>query len=82
MRNASLKVCALTRSELEAVRAEANFTEDQAKIFDLLNRDDHTDVGIMLELGLSPRHYYRVKKITCEKVGRIAKEKGYLFVLN
>ena len=76
-----IKVSALTKKELERIKAEANFTELQLKIFEELNRDEVYDVGIMTKLGLSQREYYEVKKITVDKVIRIALELGYTFAI-
>lgn len=78
MRNVVVKISALTKSELETVRSEANFTAEQNKMYDLLNLDVHTDAGIMLVMGLSPRRYYKIKKIVCDKTDRIAREKGFI----
>ena len=76
-----IKVSALTKKEYEAVKSLANFTELQAKIYEELNRDEVYDVGIMTKLGLSQREYYEVKKITVDKVIRIALELGYTFAI-
>ena len=76
-----IKVSALTKKEFEKIKAEANFTELQLKIFEELNRDEVYDVGIMTKLGLSQREYYEVKKITVDKVIRIALELGYTFAI-
>lgn len=78
MRNVVVKISALTKSELETVRSEANFTAEQNKMYDLLNLDVHTDAGIMLVMGLSPRRYYKIKKIVCDKTDRIARENGFI----
>lgn len=77
MRNVVVNISALTKSELESIRSEANFTSEQGRMYDLLNQDLHTDAGIMLIMGLSPRRYYKIKKIVCDKTDRIAQEKGY-----
>lgn len=76
-----IKVSALTKKEFERIKAEANFSELQLKIFEELNRDEVYDVGIMTKLGLSQREYYEVKKITVDKVIRIALELGYTFAI-
>lgn len=76
-----IKVSALTKKEYETVKSLANFTELQAKIYEELNRDEVYDVGIMTKLGLSQREYYEVKKITVDKVIRIALELGYTFAI-
>ena len=81
MRYTRLKVCALTRSELQAIREEANLTAEEEKLLDLLNKGDRTDVGMMLDLGVTHHHYYRLKKVLCAKVDRIARAKGYGFIV-
>jgi hypothetical protein len=68
---------ALTKSELEAVIAAANFTQDQAMIFKEMNTDLLYDIGIMAKLGIPPRRYYDTKRITVDKTERILKELGY-----
>lgn len=56
------------------MRQNANFTEDQEAVFDMLNQDKYYDVGIMNTLGMSNRRYYDVKKVVLKKVDRISKE--------
>ena len=68
------KISSLTKSELELVRDNANFTEEQAAVFDKLNEDKYIDVGIMNTLGMSNRRYYDVKKVVMKKIDRISKE--------
>jgi hypothetical protein len=72
-----IRVNALTKSELEAVIAAANFTQDQAKIFNELNADLLYDIGIMAKLGIPPRRYYDTKRITVDKTERVLIELGY-----
>jgi hypothetical protein len=81
VRNIRFSFDALTKNETEAIRAEANFTEEQERIFTALGRGLLNDEGIMLSLNLSPRHYYRSKRIVCDKTDRIAREKGYIYAL-
>lgn len=69
-----MKISDLTRSELELVRNNANFTEEQAAVFDKLNEDKYIDLGIMNTLGMSNRRYYDVKKVVMKKIDRISKE--------
>lgn len=64
----------LTRSELELVRNNANFTEEQSAVFEQLNNDKYIDIGIMNALGMSNRRYYDVKKVVMKKIDRISKE--------
>jgi hypothetical protein len=56
------------------VRNNANFTEEQAAVFDKLNEDKYIDIGIMNTLGMSNRRYYDVKKVVMKKIDRISKE--------
>lgn len=81
VRNTKISFDALTKTESEAIRAEANFTDEQERIFTAMGRGSLTDEGIMLSLNLSPRHYYRTKRIVCDKTDRIAREKGYIYAL-
>lgn len=67
-------ISSLTRSELELVRQNANFTEDQEAVFDMLNQDKYYDIGIMNTLGMSNRRYYDVKRVVMKKIDRISKE--------
>jgi hypothetical protein len=67
----------LTKSELEAVIAAANFTPDQAMIFKEMNTDLLYDIGIMAKLGIPPRRYYDTKRITVDKTERVLIELGY-----
>ena len=64
----------MTRSELELVRNNANFTEEQSAVFEQLNSDKYIDIGIMNALGMSNRRYYDVKKVVMKKIDRISKE--------
>jgi hypothetical protein len=68
------KISSLTKSELELVRDNANFTEEQAAVFEKLNEDKYIDMGIMNTLGMSNRRYYDVKKVVLKKIDRISKE--------
>lgn len=72
-----IRINALTKSELEAVIAAANFTQDQAMIFKEMNTDLLYDIGIMAKLGIPPRRYYDTKRITVDKTERVLKELGY-----
>lgn len=72
-----VRINALTKSELEAVIAAANFTPDQAMIFKEMNTDLLYDIGIMAKLGIPPRRYYDTKRITVDKTERVLIELGY-----
>lgn len=76
-----IKLSALTKREYELIKAEANFTPMQLRIYEELNRDEVYDVGIMTNLGLSQREYYEIKKIVVDKVKRLAPVLGFEFVL-
>lgn len=82
MRNNRVSISALTKRELEEVRAAANFSVEQAAIFDELNRDDLYDIGIIMKLGIPAHKYYKLKGITVDKCERIVTELGYLHALN
>lgn len=77
MTNNRVQVNALTRSEITAVIAAANFTSDQEAIFNELNADTLYDIGIMAKLGIPPRRYYDTKRMTVDKTERVLKELGY-----
>lgn len=72
-----VRINALTKSELEAVIAAANFTPDQAVIFKEMNTDLLYDIGIMAKLGIPRNKYYDIKRITIDKTERVLKELGY-----
>ena len=76
-----IKLSALTKREYEAIKAEANFTPKQLLIYEELNRDEVYDQGIMLKLSMASREYYELKKITVDKVIRLAREFGYDFAI-
>ena len=77
-----INISALTRSEFDKIIEEANFTEEQRMIFLALNKDNQYDFGIMLEIGISGRRYYRLKKIVIQKVERIARQFGFESAIN
>lgn len=77
MRNNRIDISALTKRELQAVLESANFTEMQEVIFNAMNKDYMYDLAVMQNLGISPNRYYQIKKITVNKVERIAIENGY-----
>ena len=77
MRNNRIDISALTKRELQAVLEAANFTEMQEVIFNAMNKDYMYDLAVMQHLGISPNRYYQIKKITVNKVERIAIENGY-----
>ena len=72
-----VRINALTKREIEAVIAAANFTPDQAMIFKEMNTDLLYDIGIMAKLGIPPRRYYDTKRITVDKTERVLIELGY-----
>lgn len=73
MRRSQMISC-LTKQELEYVRDNANFTDEQAAIFDALNLGRYYDAGIMHALGISNRRYYDLKKIVIHKVERLMRD--------
>lgn len=56
---------------MEKIRAEANFTTDQLRVFELLRRDMYYDSGIMNMLGLDRKTYYKIKNEVFDKASRI-----------
>lgn len=82
MRNNRVCISALTKRELDAVRAAANFSIEQAAIFEELNRDDLYDIGVIMKLGIPAHKYYKLKGITVDKCERIVTDLGYLHALN
>ena len=82
MRNNRVSISALTKRELDAVRAAANFSVEQAEIFEELNRDNLYDFAIMMKLGIPAHKYYKIKGVTVDKCERIVTELGYFHALN
>ena len=77
-RNKRIRISKLTKREYNTIIEEANFTEDQLKVFQELNKDKLYDFAIMVELNMSSRHYYDVKAVVIDKVERIARENGFI----
>jgi hypothetical protein len=82
MRNNRVSISALTKRELDAVRAAANFSTEQAEIFEELNRDDLYDFAIMTKLGIPEKKYYKLKGITVNKCEKVLIDLGYLHALS
>lgn len=82
MRNNQVNVSALTKRELETVMAAANFTKSQEVIFNAMNNDYIYDIAVMQNLGIPANKYYKIKKITADKVERIVVEYGYYHAIN
>ena len=78
----NINISALTRAEFDKIIEDANFTEEQRMIFLALNKDNQYDYGIMLEIGISGRRYYKLKKIVIQKVERIARQFGFESAIN
>lgn len=77
-RNMRIAISRLTRKEYSLCLEEANFTEDQRKVFEMLNRDQCYDIGIMTALSLPLHRYYDIKGVVMDKVERIATEYGFI----
>lgn len=77
-RNERIEVSNLTKKEYDLVIQNANFTEEQQKVFEALNKDRLYDFAIMIDLKLSTRRYYHVKAVVIDKVERIAQEYGFI----
>jgi hypothetical protein len=82
MRNNQVNVSALTKREIETVVAAANFTKSQEVIFNAMNNDYIYDIAVMQNLGIPANKYYKIKKITADKVERIVVEYGYYHAIN
>lgn len=81
LRNNRVNITALTKKEMEAVIAAANFSTDQEAIFKELNKDTVYDVAIMMKFGIPERRYYDTKRTTVSKTERILQEFGYYHAL-
>lgn len=66
-----MKICELTRSERERVEAEANFSIDQKRLFDLMSADCTNNEGMILATQMSRRRFYIIKKQVIDKVEKI-----------
>ena len=66
-----VKFSALIKKDVEKIMEEANFTDEQMKIFSCLLKDKYTDVGIMEITKIPHKRYYEVKKIISEKIIRV-----------
>ena len=64
MRNNRVDISALTKRELDAVVAAANFTKSQETIFNAMNNDYIYDIAVMQSLGMPANRYYKIKKVT------------------
>lgn len=78
-RNLRVRVSKLTKSEYDVILREANFTQDQRKLFVELNRDQYYDFSIMEKLHITNREwYYELKGTVIDKVERIATQYGFI----
>lgn len=78
-RNLRVRVSKLTQSEYDVILREANFTQDQRKLFVELNRDQYYDFSIMATLNITNREwYYDLKGTVIDKVERIATQYGFI----
>ena len=57
-----LRINMLTGEELRRITEAANLSEDQRKLLVLLHQGRMNDIGIMSQLHLAERDYYRLKK--------------------
>lgn len=62
----------LTPRDVKILHEKADFTADQLAILEHLRKNDLTDEGIMLELGLSRNKYYKTKNDLISKIIRLA----------
>ena len=78
-RNQRVRISSLTKSEYDVILREANFTEEQRKLFVELNKDYYYDFSIMVALNLTNRErYYQIKGVVIDKVERIATQYGFI----
>lgn len=70
--NRKIKCSDFIQPEYDKIIELARFTEEQRKVFDLLNEDRKNDEGIMFTLHLSRKRYYAIKKAVINKIVRIA----------
>ena len=77
-RNKRIRISKLTKREYNIILEDANFTEDQLKIFKELNKDQYYDCAIMASLNMSPRRFYEIKGVVIDKTERIARENGFI----
>jgi hypothetical protein len=82
VRKTKIRISALTQTEVDIIKRNANFNQDQEMIFDFLNQDRLLDFAIMDRVGVSNHKYYEIKGIVIEKVVKIAKENGFEMVLH
>lgn len=82
MKRNKLRISALTQTEVDIVKRNANFNKDQEAIFDYLNQDRFLDFAIMERVGVSNHKYYEIKNIVLDKVVKIATEYGFEKVLH
>lgn len=71
--NGKIKCSDFIQPEYDKIIELARFTEEQRKVFDLLNEDCKNDDGIMFTLHLSRKRYYAIKKVVIDKVVRVLK---------
>lgn len=69
--NGKIKCSDFIQPEYDKIIELARFTEEQRKVFDLLNEDRKNDEGIMFTLHLSRKRYYAIKKAVINKIVRI-----------
>lgn len=70
-----MKIRLLIKSDVEKIRENANFNEEQKEVFEeLINASHRTDAAICVRLCLSESKYYRIKKEIEHKIDRILKE--------
>lgn len=69
--NRKIKCSDFIQPEYDKIIELARFTEEQRKVFDLLNEDRKNDEGIMFTLHLLRKRYYAIKKAVINKIVRI-----------
>lgn len=71
MAKKQINLSKLILQDVEKIRAEASFTTDQLRVFELLRKDNFYDSGIMMLLGLDRKTFYKIKDTVFEKIARI-----------
>lgn len=64
----------MTQLEIDEVLNKCAFTDEQFRIFNLLLKNNCTDLGIMSNLKISNTRYYRHKRLIQDKINRILRD--------
>ena len=61
----------MIQSDIDNINKRAAWTDEQAKVFAKLLEGRSTDAGIMRELHIGDKRYYRIKQDIRRKISRI-----------